>query len=144
MFYYPTHILKELLLGNLCDWKIVQNMSPDDSSLRIGSISLLLSQEKMSNSCDREIVQNMSLGNSSLRTSSFWLAFVAGENALDNQKCFIISHIVGWVLITLISCLFVEYIVKTTTRGAMDSSMHYCPSHGITFYYPTNAKTLVI
>ena len=34
MFYYPTHILKKLLLGNSRDREIVQNMSPGDSYLR--------------------------------------------------------------------------------------------------------------
>ena len=41
----------------------------------------------------------MNPGNSSLRTSSIWLAFGTGESALDSQKCFITSHIVGWVII---------------------------------------------
>ena len=44
----------------------------------------------------------MSPGDSSLRTSSIWLAFVTDENVLDSQKCFIISHIVSWI-VTMIS-----------------------------------------
>ena len=46
----------------------------------------------------------MSTGDSSLRTRTIWLAFVTGENALDNQKSFITSHIVGWVIIQYVVC----------------------------------------
>ena len=40
MQYYPTHMVKELLLGNSRDREIVHNMSPGDSSLRTDSTEL--------------------------------------------------------------------------------------------------------
>ena len=48
----------------------------------------------------------MSPGDSSLRTGSIWQAFVTGKNVLDSQKCFITSHIVGWVIIGSIICVW--------------------------------------
>ena len=71
-------------------------MSPNDKSLRIGSVWLAVQVKLLGNSRDREIVKNMSPRDSSLRTGSIWLDFVTGENALDSQKSFrpITSHIV--------------------------------------------------
>ena len=84
MFYYPSRILKELLLDNSRDQEIIQNMSPGDSSLRTGSVCLAFVTGENAyccNSCTREIVKNISPVDSSLRTGSVCLAFVTGENA---------------------------------------------------------------
>ena len=40
MFYYQTHILKELLIGSSRDREIVENISLRDSSLRTDSVRL--------------------------------------------------------------------------------------------------------
>ena len=77
----------------------------------------------LGNSRDREKVKNMSPGDSSLRTGSIWLAFVTGENALDSQNWLISSRIAGWAIYRyfMLSCV----IVKTTARGAVDSTFDY-------------------